>query len=189
MDLKKGLTYTAFGFLFTLIDFNLTVNGEAISVTPDFIGWILFFLAYEKMGDYFRGKPYMKWIPLVMAVLSAAIWGFGFVSPDKDLRYLKSAAGLLDMIYIFFLLTILARVADDHGSSRGAAMRKLRWVFVIAELVMTVIGFLAEGGAGANEIAVPVVAAAVAVLIAAIMTAVTLFGLRKEIQADKQQIE
>ena len=43
MDLRKGLSYVAFGFLFTLINFNLTVNGQAISITPNFIGWILFF--------------------------------------------------------------------------------------------------------------------------------------------------
>ena len=60
MNLRKGLTLIAFGFLFTLIDLNLTLNGKTLNVTPDFIGWILMYLAIDNLGDYADRKPILK---------------------------------------------------------------------------------------------------------------------------------
>ena len=72
MNIKKGISYVAFGFLFTLVNFNLTINSVSICVTPDFIGWLLFFLAFDKLGTYISDKSYMKWNALVMSL----IWTF-----------------------------------------------------------------------------------------------------------------
>ena len=70
MKLRKGLTLIAFGFLFTLIDLNLTLNGKTLNVTPDFIGWILMYLAIDNLGDYADRKPILKLDYLLLAVLS-----------------------------------------------------------------------------------------------------------------------
>ena len=52
MDLKKGLTYVSFGILFTLADFYLSIGNFQINIFPDFIGWILLYLAFDKFGEY-----------------------------------------------------------------------------------------------------------------------------------------
>ena len=70
MDLKKALTYVAIGFLFTLINLNITIGTITINFTPDFVGWILFFLAFDKLGSYVEGKTYLKWMALVLAIIS-----------------------------------------------------------------------------------------------------------------------
>ena len=72
----KSTGLKAFGFLFTLINLNLTLNGKTLNITPDFIGWILFFLAFDRLGSYVKGKEYLKWMSLVLAILSAALWVF-----------------------------------------------------------------------------------------------------------------
>ena len=66
LNLKKGLSFVAFGFFFTLINLNLTLNGAKLDVTPDFIGWILFFLAFDLLGTYVKDKLYLKWLSLVL---------------------------------------------------------------------------------------------------------------------------
>ena len=82
MNIKKGLSYVAFGFLFTLVNFNLTLNGGTLNVMPDFVGWILFFLAFDKLGTYISDKKYMKWISLILAVVTAALWILGMAKPE-----------------------------------------------------------------------------------------------------------
>ena len=49
--MKKGLTYTAIGFLLTLINFELIINENAVSMTPDFLRWILFGLRRDLFGN------------------------------------------------------------------------------------------------------------------------------------------
>ena len=55
MNIKKAISLAAFGFMFVLVDFNLTLDGHTICVTPDFVGWILFYLAYQQV------KPTACW--------------------------------------------------------------------------------------------------------------------------------
>ena len=43
-DITKGLTLTAFGFLFVLININI----NEISISPAFIGWLLFWARRAK---------------------------------------------------------------------------------------------------------------------------------------------
>jgi len=61
MNVKKSLSLIAFAYFFTLVNLNLQSNGTSINIFPDFIGWILFFLAHDKLGSYMDGKKYMKW--------------------------------------------------------------------------------------------------------------------------------
>ena len=70
-SLKRGLSFVAFGFLFTLVNLNLTLNGTTVNVIPDFIGWALLFRAYDMLGHYMDGKNYLKWTFLILLILSA----------------------------------------------------------------------------------------------------------------------
>lgn len=45
MNLKKAISYAAFGFFFILVNINLTLSGGTINITPNFVGWILMIIA------------------------------------------------------------------------------------------------------------------------------------------------
>ena len=74
MNIKKGISLIAFGFAFVLVNLTLTLNGRSICVTPDFVGWILFFMSFDLLGSYIADKAYMKWISLILAIVTGAIW-------------------------------------------------------------------------------------------------------------------
>ena len=84
MNIKKGISYVAFGFLFTLVNFNINFPSVSINIMPDFIGWLLFFLAFDKLGDYVSSKPYLKWMALALMIVSGAVWLEAFVGYDLD---------------------------------------------------------------------------------------------------------
>ncbi|MBQ6222520.1 MAG: hypothetical protein IJJ44_07910 [Solobacterium sp.] len=180
MDLRKGLSYVAFGFLFTLINFNLTVNGQAISITPNFIGWILFFLSFNELGKYVRGKDYLKWCALVLAVLSGISWGLGIVKPELSIDKLNSVTNLIAAVFMFMFLGIMVQIAEDYHSSRASTLRTLRVLNFALEIGLSVIGlFITPETVPAY--AVIILVAGLVLLIAAIITCITLFGLRKDI--------
>ena len=118
MDIKKAIKLIAFGFMFTLVDFNLTLNGTTINVTPDFIGWILMYLAYDKLGDYMNGKSYMKILSLVLIVLSGALWLGDIVKPDLNTSIIKTIANIASAVYMFVLCTVLEKLAHDLSQYR-----------------------------------------------------------------------
>ena len=48
------------GALFTLVNFNLTFGETSINVMPNFVGWIIVYLACGLLGDYIADKAYLK---------------------------------------------------------------------------------------------------------------------------------
>ena len=88
MDIKKALKMTAFGFMFTLINLNLKLNGHTLNVMPDFIGWILLFIAFDKFGEYKDSMPWLKWMSAAIGAASLVQWVMGIANPEMDIRYL-----------------------------------------------------------------------------------------------------
>ena len=102
MNLKKALTFIAFGFLFTLVDLNLIVNGAQINFTPSFIGWILLFLAFDNLGDYVKDKIYLKWLSLILTVAYAVIWFLDFAKPELSTDLIKTPAAICSFCLMFW---------------------------------------------------------------------------------------
>ncbi len=185
--LKKGISLIAFGFLFTLVSINLTLNGAKLNVTPDFIGWILFFVAYDKLGGYVAGKSWLKWTALVLGIVTGAFWVLDIASPGLDLGIVRTIVTVVCAVWSFVLFDVLERIALDHHSAHAGTIRTLKYVNVIAYAVFVVLGLLG-GYAGAyigsgSALAVSGIAAVAGVvaLVAAIVTAFVLFRFRKEI--------
>ena len=111
MDIKKGISYIAFGFLFTLLNINLNFNGTSINITPDFVGWILMFLAFDHLGQYVENKGYLKWIALILAILTGVIWVYGLVKPELSIDTVKTVVSFAGVVFMFILF--LSRL-DAH---------------------------------------------------------------------------
>ncbi len=193
MDIKKGLSFIAFGFLFTLINLNLTLNGKTLNITPDFIGWILFFLAFDRLGSYVEGKEYLKWMSLVLAILSAALWVLRTVKPELGTGIFTTLISLGSAVYMFILFGPLAEIAKDYNSRREHTLRMLRIInpalLLGASVVLGIAGYSLADAASMEDVSAGQTAMVsvglvlgIAALIAAVVTAVVLFGLRKEVR-------
>ena len=90
MNIKKGISLIAFGFAFVLVNLTLTLNGRSICVTPDFVGWILFFMSFDLLGSYIADKAYMKWISLILAIVTGAIWMLKIAAPEMNTSILTT---------------------------------------------------------------------------------------------------
>ena len=182
MNLKKALTFIAFGFLFTLVDLNLTVNGSQINFTPDFIGWVLLFLAFDNLGDYVKDKIYLKWLSLILTVAYAVIWFLDFAKPELSTDLIKTPAAIGSTIYMFILFGVLEKVAHDYGSKRESTIRMLKILNLV--LYVAFLGLsLSVRSREDTILALSMVVLGVAIIVCAIITAVVLFKLKDEVNS------
>jgi len=196
MDLKKGLSLTAFGFLFTLVNFNLIFNGTKINIIPDCLGWLLFFLAFGSLGAYAKGYKWLRWIALILAVITAAFWVLEIVRPElaasSDFSLVNTAVGVCELVFTVLIFTPLIRISKDYGSTREGTLKTLRIIDVVAYILVLAAGIYVymtangatsiDGMSGTTVLAgIITVIAAVAMLVCAIITVITVFGLRKEV--------
>ena len=183
MNIKKGLTLVAIGFLFVLVNFNLTLNGFKINVTPDFIGWILLTMAFYQLGSYVTGRKYFVYISLIMAIISGAYWVLQTFKPEllPAFDVIKIFMNIMDAIYMFVLFGVLKEIAHDYGSKREDAITTLRYINLAVNVAFAVLS------AVATRMSIETLAAIVSIagiigLVAAIISAITLFGLEKDVQ-------
>ena len=180
MNIKKAISYIAFGFLFTLVNINLTLNGKTLNVTPDFIGWILFYLAIGCLGKYVSDKPYLKVVSLVLAVVKAVVWVLDFVKPDVDIWVIKTVVGVVEAVFMFIFFGVIERIAADHGSSRADTIRILKWINIVSYVALEVMAIMKDV-LSIEAMATILLVFGLALLVSAIITMFVLFGLRSEI--------
>lgn len=188
MNIKKALSFVAFGFLFTLININITLDTITINLTPDFIGWILLYVGFDKFGTYVEKKKYLKLISLLLIIVSAALWAFDLFGLDLPLSIVKSVANILSAVYMFELFTVLTRIAEDNQSSHADTIRYLKYINVILFLLLSGISLIADRMT-LSTLAVTFTVLGVLALISAIISAVILFRLRKEINEKPEPLE
>ena len=180
MNIRKGVSYVAFGFLFVLMNFNLNFGHTTINVCPDFVGWILFYLAFDLLGDYISSKSYMKILSLVMVILTGALWVLELVKPGFDTTVIKAISNLINVFYMFILFGVLENIATDFNSTKTGTIRFLKYFNLFSCICLVVASFLVNR-MNSVYLASFVIILGVLVIVAAIVTLVTLFGLRKEI--------
>ena len=180
MDLKKGISLIAIGFILILVNINLQFNGTEVNVLPAFAGWLLYFLAYDYMGSYLSDRKYMKWAALVMVFLTGADWFLSIYDPTIDIGWFKAIINTISAVYEFILFTAVERAAKGVQSSRTETIAFLKYFNFGIFLVLTVVGILAQR-LPIRVLAVIVTVAGTIALGSAIFTAFTLMGLRGEV--------
>lgn len=175
MDIRKGISYIAFGFLFTLVNINLNINNTSLNITPDFVGFILMFFAFDKLGHYVEDKGYLKWIALILAILTGVIWVYGLVKPDLNIDIITTIVSFMGVVFMFVLFGVLEKIARDHAPTYEKNISMLK----IVNLVLY-IGFLASALLMARDenFAMLAFVFGTAALISAIITAITLMKFR-----------
>ena len=182
-SIKKGIKLVAFAFLFTLVNLNLTINSVKINITPDFIGWILFTLAFDNLGEYAEDRKYLKYVSMVMIVLTGAQWILSIMNPDLEIGILNTVTSIISAVYMFMLMESLIRIADDIGSVRADTLRFLRWANPAVTVAIGLVGLMFLNSQEVNTVnAVATILVMVIGITVAIMTAVTLFRLYKDVR-------
>ena len=180
MDVKKGLSYVAFGFLFTLVNINLSFNGTTVNIMPDFVGWILLFLAFDQLGSYMEEKSYLKWISLIMIILTAVRWVLDVFMTEINIDILSTVSAIISAVYMFMLFGVLEKIARDYGSQRESTLHMVKILNLALYIAFALLGLLTlvteSMGIGTLTLIV-----GIAALVTAIITLVTLFKLKKEI--------
>ena len=188
MKLRKGLTLIAFGFLFTLIDLNLTLNGKTLNVTPDFIGWILMYLAIDNLGDYADRKPILKADYLLLAILSLGLYIAEIIRPELAVsKYIQPIINIVSVISMFMLFTRLERIAHDYNPNLEPKIRNLKFInLLLHTAILVFVTVFADKIDNPDQLAqslavILIVLMAAALIIFTIITAFTLFKLRKSV--------
>lgn len=186
MSLRKAISYTAFGFLFVFVNFNLQFSGLTINIMPAFIGWILLFLSYGPYGDYMKGKSYMLWIPLVMTVAEGTIWFLGIAKSElmesQGIHIFSMIINIVSAVYWYLMFTILEKVADDNGTTRGPSIRVIKILSLILYIAINLCTLL-TGVVDLALLGAVVLIGGIGLLVLVVVALVVLFGLRKEIRA------
>lgn len=184
MKLKNGLTFVAYGFLFTLLNLNLTFNGHTVNVIPNCLGWLLLFLAHDNLKPYGEDKGYLKWTALGLTVVTAVIWIIGLMDPDFSISWLSILVSIVQAVYMFMLMGILGDIAADNQSSQQNALSTLRYLNPILLAGVTLFGYMSMFLS--EYFALIATAVGIVALAAAIWTAVTLFRLRREVSVQSR---
>ena len=179
MDLKKGLSLTAFGFAFILINLNLTFRGAALNVTPDFIGWIMLAVAVDRLGSYTDGKKYLKIAALIMIVLSASVWVLQITKPVYDISILTTVANVVSAAFMFIFFGCLELVARDFESPREATLRTLK-ILTLALNIALVAAVPLHNAMELETFAVFFSVLGAIAIVTAIVTLIVLFKLKDE---------
>lgn len=144
MNIKTAIRLIAVGFIFTLVNVNVTIGTSQINFTPDFIGWILICYACTKLGDYIKGKAYFTIGAILLAIIDIAILVVGIFFPKFDLTWYTSGASLLSVIYIFLLLGLLEKIGKDKKYSDTASIRILKYVYLTVFCIFQALAFASD---------------------------------------------
>ena len=104
----------------------------------------------------------------------------------------NTVVGVCELVFTVLIFTPLIRIAKDYGSTREGTLKTLRIIDVVAYILVLAAGIYVymtangatsiDGMSGTTVLAgIITVVAAVAMLVCAIITVITVFGLRKEV--------
>lgn len=186
MKLNKGLRLIAIGFLFTLINLNITTQNHVINFTPDFVGWILICAGLGNMKNETGSSTLYQIVAIILAVASLGLWVAKLVFPKYDLSIYQSAAGLVSTLFIFALLSLLEKIARKYHSTHSNDLKILKFVYLIVYILFQATSLTGQ----LLPIKVVMVVAtivALGALITAIATAIILFKLSFELDRDIEE--
>lgn len=177
MDLKKGILYITFGYIFIFLNFYLNISGIKIDLLPNFVGWLLLFFAYNKLGHYVKDMKYLHYLPLIFI-----FWGivcdilviimFGFYALIIEIVF-----GLVSIIYWINLFYVLLVIAEEKKSNQKISINTLKYLNITICIISIILSIL--------NLFVPILYATyilfIIALVIVIITIIVLSKLKKEV--------
>ena len=183
----KGISHAAWGYFFLNFDFNF----NNVSIFPRFVGYILFYLAIEKLSGERRDLKLLRPLCVLMAAWTGGDWLLSWLGGDIDghILFLDLMVAVAGLYLQFQFLTDMAALAETYRPSidndLDRRLRRRRSVYIV--LVTAIALFTDPPG----NIAIQagwrtgiMMALAVIAMIASRMIRAGLFELRKFVLPD-----
>lgn len=144
--LYRGLSNAAWGYLFLNFDLNL----GTVSVTPRFVGWLLFVAAIRDLAQERRDLALLRPLGLLLAAWNGADWLLSWVhgSAGGHILFLDLLAAAIELYFHFQFLTDLAAMAALCQPEDGNLDRRLRRRRTVYILLITAVDILVHLPAG-----------------------------------------
>ena len=185
-SLYRALSNGAWGYLFLNFDLNI----GTVSVTPRFVGWLLFVAAIRDLSRERRDLALLRPLALLLAAWSGADWLLSWVhgSVGGHILFLDLLVAAAAIYFHFQFLTDLAALAQlrqPEGGSLDRRLRRRRTVYILLTTGVSVLTHLSgERYAGFQGYAALGLSAAALITALCIMAGVfELRGLFREEQA------
>lgn len=190
-NLYEGISHAAWGYFFLTFDFNL----NNVSILPQFMGYILFFLAIKELAGERRDLLLLRPLCILLAAFKVADWLANWTGRDLDgqILFLDLLIGAAGLYFQFQFLTDMAALAEAYrpaeDNNLAARLRRRRTAYIVLVTVVSLIS--TQPGQimiwGADWRTVIMVVLAIIACIIAVMIMAALFELRKFFLPDGAQ--
>jgi len=122
------------GFVFILLDFNITVNNSVIGLIPDFIGFILIFRGLNELRNF--STKFTKIQPFVslMIFLKMIAYVMDFFGISAQIQTILIPVGIVFLVmYLYIEYTIICGI-QDMEQSLGADL-EVKMLFSVWKIV------------------------------------------------------
>lgn len=131
-SLYRALSNGAWGYLFLNFDLNI----GTVSVTPRFVGWLLFVAAIRDLSPERRDLALLRPLALLLAACSGADWLLSWVHGSVGghilfLDLLMAAAAIYFHFQFLTDLAALAQLRQPEGGSLDRRLRRRRTVYIL----------------------------------------------------------
>lgn len=142
-SLYRALSNGAWGYLFL----NFDLNVGTVSVTPRFVGWLLFVAAIRDLSPERRDLALLRPLALLLAAWSGADWLLSWVhgSVGGHILFLDLLVAAAAIYFHFQFLTDLAALAQlrqPEGGSLDRRLRRRRTVYILLTTGVSVLTHL-----------------------------------------------
>lgn len=142
-SLYRALSNGAWGYLFLNFDLNI----GTVSVTPRFVGWLLFVAAIRDLSRERRDLALLRPLALLLAAWSGADWLLSWVhgSVGGHILFLDLLVAAAAIYFHFQFLTDLAALAQlrqPEGGSLDRRLRRRRTVYILLTTGVSVLTHL-----------------------------------------------
>ena len=142
-SLYRALSNGAWGYLFL----NFDLNVGTVSVTPRFVGWLLFVAAIRDLSPERRDLALLRPLALLLAAWSGADWLLSWVHGSVGghilfLDLLVAAAAIYFHFQFLTYLAALAQLRQPEGGSLDRRLRRRRTVYILLTTGVSVLTHL-----------------------------------------------
>lgn len=138
IPIRRALTKIAWAYVLLYLDFNLSVNGHALNLLPNWAGYLLIFSAIVLLGTELRSLLLLKPFCVLLGVVSAVDWVWVLLAGQELTGRFFLFSIMLTCVGIYFrfqLLTDLAHLAEDHGI-RADSLRFCRNAEAVIQVIL-----------------------------------------------------
>lgn len=183
----RGITQAAFGCLFLYL--NVTIN--QLNLMPAFVGYFLFLLAIQNLGEENRDFTLLMPLGVLLTGWHLADWLLSLfgMSLDGKVPILHTLATVVNLYFCFQLYTDFAELARLYQKPEMHLDQKICWSRTVLTVTSTVMALPFPWNTVKGWLQIGFVVVLVAVLLAALRLVIQLFALRRIFHSQIQRKE